>query len=141
MSARRLISGTGSKSLTGGRGVENVGKQTRSDPMQTVHPGKSRSDSPEVSSRETEKISLSHEAKQAHYTLIERRSLSHDAKQVRYTCNIRLSSSHEARQSRYTCNICCSVSHETRQVLHMKQASFFKLRRNKRAAHVTFVVL
>ena len=57
MGARRLISGTGSKRLTGKRGVEDVGKRTRSDPMETVRPGKRRSDSPEVSSRETEKIS------------------------------------------------------------------------------------
>ena len=63
MGARRLINGTGSKRLTAARGVEDVGKQTRSGPIETVRPGKSRSDSPEVSSRETEKISLSREAK------------------------------------------------------------------------------
>ena len=45
ISARRLISGTGSKRLTRATGVEDVGKQTRSDPMETVRPGKSRSDS------------------------------------------------------------------------------------------------
>ena len=55
---RRLISGTGSKRLTGARGVEDLGKQTLSDPMETVRPGKSRSDPPEVSSRETENIFL-----------------------------------------------------------------------------------
>ena len=71
MGARRLISGTGSKRFTGARRVKNVGKRTRSGPMETVRPGKRRSDSLEVSSREIEKISL-----------------SHDAKQVRYTCNI-----------------------------------------------------
>ena len=38
-------------------GLENVGRQTKSDPMETVRPGKSRSDSPEVSSRQTKKIS------------------------------------------------------------------------------------
>ena len=65
MGARRLVSGTGSKRLTGARGVEDVGKQTLSDLMETVRLGKSRSDSLEVSSPETEKISLSHEAKQA----------------------------------------------------------------------------
>ena len=58
MGTRRLISGTGSKRLTGERGVEDVGKRTRSGPMETVRPGKRRSDSPEVSSRETAKISL-----------------------------------------------------------------------------------
>ena len=58
MDVRRLISGTGSKRLTGKRGVEDAGKRTRSDPMETVRPGKRRSDSPEVSSRATEKISL-----------------------------------------------------------------------------------
>ena len=84
MGARRLISGTGSKRFTGARGVENVGRRTRSGPMETVRPGKRRSDSLEVSSRETEKISL-----------------SHDAKQVRYTCNIRPSLSHEVKQARY----------------------------------------
>ena len=36
--------------------MEDAGKQTRSDPMETVRPGKSRSDSPEISSRETWKI-------------------------------------------------------------------------------------
>ena len=49
-------------------GVEDVGKQTRSDPMETVRPGTSPSESPEVSWRETKKMSLSHEAKQARYT-------------------------------------------------------------------------
>ena len=50
MGARRLISGTGSKRLTGAKGVEDISKQTRSDPMETVRPGKSRSDSSGVSS-------------------------------------------------------------------------------------------
>ena len=50
MGARRLISGTGSKRLTGAKGVEDIGKQTRLDPMETVRPGKSRSDSSGVSS-------------------------------------------------------------------------------------------
>ena len=68
MGARRLISDTGSKRLTGASGVEDVDKQTRSDPMETVRPGKSRSNSAEVSSRETKKISRNHEAKQARYT-------------------------------------------------------------------------
>ena len=45
MGTRRLISGTGSKRLTGKRGVEDVGKRTRSDPMEPVRPGKRRSDS------------------------------------------------------------------------------------------------
>ena len=58
MGTRRLIRGTGSKRLTGKRGVEDVGKRTRSDPMETVRPCKRRSDSPEVSSREKQKISL-----------------------------------------------------------------------------------
>ena len=84
MGARHLISGTGSKRFTGARGVKNVGKRTRSGQMETVRPGKRRSDSLEVSSREIEKISL-----------------SHDAKQVRYTCNIRRSLSHEVKQARY----------------------------------------
>ena len=66
MSARRMISNTGNTRFTA-RGL-NVGKQTRSDPMETVRPGRSPSDSPEVSWRETKKISLSHEAKQARYT-------------------------------------------------------------------------
>ena len=57
MGARRFISGTGSKRLTGARGVEDVGKRTRSDPMETVRLGKSRPHSPEVSLRETENIS------------------------------------------------------------------------------------
>ena len=35
------------------RRVEDAGKQTRSDPMEAVRPGKSRSDSPEICSRET----------------------------------------------------------------------------------------
>ena len=74
MGTRRLISGTGGKMLKGARRVEDVGKQTQSDPMETVRPGKSQSDSPEVSSRETEKIALSHEAKQARYTWNIRRS-------------------------------------------------------------------
>jgi len=47
--------------------LKEVGKQTRSDPMETVRPGTSPSDSPEVSWRETKKISLSHVAKQACY--------------------------------------------------------------------------
>lgn len=45
MGARRLISSTGSKRLTGARRVEDVGKQTRSEPVETAFPGKSRSDS------------------------------------------------------------------------------------------------
>ena len=68
MGARRLIGGTGTKRLTGAKGVEDFGKQTRLEPMETVRPGKSRSDSSGVSSQEKEKISLSHEAKQARYT-------------------------------------------------------------------------
>ena len=68
MGARRLIGGTGSKRLTGAKGVADVGKQTRLVSMETVRPRKSRSDSSGVSSREAEKISLSHEAKQARYT-------------------------------------------------------------------------
>ena len=60
-----LISGI--KRLTGAREVEDVGKQTRSDPMETIRPGKSRSDAPEVSWREIEKVPLSHEFKQARY--------------------------------------------------------------------------
>ena len=40
MSARRLI-GFGSQRLTEARGVENVGRQTRSDPMEIVRPGMS----------------------------------------------------------------------------------------------------
>ena len=70
MGARRLISGSRSKKLTGasevediGQGVKSygsslrpdIGKQTRSDPMETVRPGKSRSESPEVSSRRSYK--------------------------------------------------------------------------------------
>ena len=50
MGARRLIGGTGSKRLTGANGVEDFGKQTRLEPMETVRPGKSRSDSSGVSS-------------------------------------------------------------------------------------------
>ena len=69
----------------------------------------SRSDSPEVGSREKEKVSLSPEAKQA-----------------RYTCNIRSSLSHEAKQARYTCNIRRRLSHEATQTPHMKYTSFFK---------------
>ena len=57
---------SGSKRLTGAREVEDVGKQTRSDPMETIRPGKSRSDAP-VSWREIEKVPLSHEFKQARY--------------------------------------------------------------------------
>ena len=58
---------SGSKRLTGAREVEDVGKQTRSDPMETIRPGKSRSDAPEVSWREIEKVPLSYEFKQARY--------------------------------------------------------------------------
>ena len=68
MGARRLIDGTGSKRLTGANGVEDFGKQTRLEPMETIRPGKSRSDSSGVISQEEEKISLSHEAKQVRYT-------------------------------------------------------------------------
>ena len=57
MGVRRLISGTGSKRLTGAKGVEDISKQTRSDPMETVRPGKSRSDSSGVSSGGRENIS------------------------------------------------------------------------------------
>ena len=39
MGARRLISGTKSKRLLGARGVEHFGRQSRSDPMETVRPG------------------------------------------------------------------------------------------------------
>ena len=53
------------KRLTGARGVQKVGKQTRSDPMESALPGKSQSDS-RKSVRAWQKISLSHEAKQAH---------------------------------------------------------------------------
>ena len=53
MGARRLISGTGSKRLTGTSGVEDVGKQTLLDPMKTVRPRKSRLEPLEVSSLRT----------------------------------------------------------------------------------------
>ena len=59
MGTRHLISGTGGKMLKWARRVEDVGKQTQSDLMETVRPGKSRSDSLEVSSRETENSSQS----------------------------------------------------------------------------------
>ena len=58
--------------MTEARGVDDVGEQTRLDPMETVRPGKSRSD-----------LSAMHEAKQARQT--HRRSQSHEAKQARYT--------------------------------------------------------
>ena len=120
MGARGLISGTRSKRLTGGSGVEDVGKQTRSDPMETVRPGKSRSDSPEVSSREIQKIILSHEAKQERCTCNRRCSLSDDPKQARNTCNIRRSLSHDAKQARYTCNIRRSLTRDAKKTaLHM----------------------
>ena len=44
---KAFVSSIGSKRLTGARGVDDVGKQTRSDPMETARPGKSRSDSAE----------------------------------------------------------------------------------------------
>ena len=45
---KALVSSTGTnKTLTGARSVDDVGKQTRSDPMKTVRPGKSQSDSAE----------------------------------------------------------------------------------------------
>ena len=56
--------------LRGARGVEKVGKQTRSDPMETALPGKSQSDS-RKSVRAWQKTSLSHDAKQAHATPME----------------------------------------------------------------------
>ena len=40
-----LISGSGSNGQQERGGVEKVGKQTRSDPMETGLPGKSQSDS------------------------------------------------------------------------------------------------
>lgn len=49
MAVWRLTGGTGSKRLTWARGIEDIGKQTRSDSMETVRPGTSRSNSPEVS--------------------------------------------------------------------------------------------
>ena len=39
MGTRRLISGTKSKRLLGARGIEDFGRQSRSDPMETVRPG------------------------------------------------------------------------------------------------------
>ena len=45
---KALVSSTGTnKTLTGARSVDDVGKQTRSDPMKTARPGKSQSDSAE----------------------------------------------------------------------------------------------
>ena len=44
---KAFVSSIGNKRLTGVRGVDDVGKQTRSDPMETARPGKSRSDSAE----------------------------------------------------------------------------------------------
>ena len=44
---KALVSSTGSKTLTGARSVDDIGKQTRSDPMETARPGKSQSDSAE----------------------------------------------------------------------------------------------
>ena len=44
---KALVSSTGSKTLTGARSVDDVGKQTRSDPLETARPGKSQSDSAE----------------------------------------------------------------------------------------------
>ena len=65
MGARRFISDTGSKRFTGARGVEDAGKRTRSDLMETVNV-LARVDRTHLKSvREREKISLSHEAKQA----------------------------------------------------------------------------
>ena len=89
MGARRLINGTGSKRLTAARRVEDVGKQTRSGPIKTVRPGKSRSDSPEVSSGETEKISLSREAKKraTHETYLVLKAMRQD-KRATYEMNV-----------------------------------------------------
>ena len=42
---KALVSSTGTK--TGARSIDDVGKQTRSDPMKTARPGKSQSDSAE----------------------------------------------------------------------------------------------
>ena len=53
--------------LTGAREFEKVGKQTRSDLIETAPPGKSQLDS-RKSVRAWQKISLNHEAKQAHAT-------------------------------------------------------------------------
>ena len=72
-------------------GVKDVGKQTRSDPMEIVRAGKSQSDPPEVRWRETKKISLSHEAKQARWHEIYVVLKSHEAKRARNTGNIRRS--------------------------------------------------
>ena len=44
---KALVSSTGTKTLTGARSVDDLGKQTRSDPMKTARPGKSQSDSAE----------------------------------------------------------------------------------------------
>ena len=44
---KALVSSTGSKTLTGATSVDDIGKQTRSDPMETARPGKSQSDSAE----------------------------------------------------------------------------------------------
>ena len=65
MGARRFISDTGSKRFTGASGFEDAGKRTRSDLMETVNV-LARVDRTHLKSvREREKISLSHEAKQA----------------------------------------------------------------------------
>ena len=44
---KALVSSTGTKTLTGARSIDDVGKETRSDPMKTARPGKSQSDSAE----------------------------------------------------------------------------------------------
>ena len=44
---KALVSSTGTKTLPGARSIDDVGKETRSDPMKTARPGKSQSDSAE----------------------------------------------------------------------------------------------
>ena len=51
----------------GGGRFEEVGQKTSLDLMEAVHPGKSWLDCLQISSQETEKISLSHEEKQVGY--------------------------------------------------------------------------
>ena len=70
MGARRLISGTGSKRLTGKRGVEDVGKRTRSDPIESVLARGDRTPRRSVRERQRKYLLCSHEAKQPRYNEI-----------------------------------------------------------------------
>ena len=103
MSARRLISGTGSKGLTGARGVEKLANRLeRIRWRQFVLARVNRTPRKSVRARHRKYIFAMRRNKRATHEIYIFLKAG-EAKQGRYTCNlISPSVSHEVKQTRYT---------------------------------------